>query len=49
MTPEELKARTKKFAVDVIQFARTIPQDPIDREIASQLTDAATSVARPTS
>ena len=45
MTPEELKARTKKFAVDVIQFARTIPQDPIDREIASQLTDAATSVA----
>ena len=49
MTPEELKARTKKFAVDVIQFARTVPQDPIDREIASQLTDAATSVARPTS
>ena len=45
MTPEELKARTKKFAVDVSQFARTIPQDPIDREIASQLTDAATSVA----
>ncbi|HWV94954.1 MAG TPA: four helix bundle protein [Vicinamibacterales bacterium] len=45
MTPEELKARTKKFAVDVIQFARTIPHDPIDREIASQLTDAATSVA----
>ena len=45
MTPEELKARTKKFAVDVIQFARTIPQGPIDREIASQLTDAATSVA----
>jgi four helix bundle protein len=45
MTPEELKARTKKFAVDVIQFARTIPQDPIDRDIASQLTDAATSVA----
>ena len=43
--PEELKARTKKFAVDVIQFARTIPEDPIDREIASQLTDAATSVA----
>jgi len=22
MTPEELKARTKKFAVDVIQFAQ---------------------------
>ena len=38
-------SRTKKSAVDVIQFARTIPHDPIDREIASQLTDAATSVA----
>ena len=45
MTPEELKARTKKFAVDVIQLARMIPQDPIDRDIASQLTDAATSFA----
>jgi four helix bundle protein len=45
MTPDELKARTKKFAVDVIQFARSIPRDPINGEIASQLTDAATSVA----
>ena len=45
MTPEQLKARTKKFAVDVILFARSIPRDPINGEIASQLTDAATSVA----
>jgi len=45
MTPDDLKARTKKFAVDVIQFARSIPQDPINGEIASQLTDAATSTA----
>jgi four helix bundle protein len=45
MTPNELKARTKKFAVDVILFARAIPQDPINREIGSQLTDAATSTA----
>lgn len=45
MTPDDLKARTKKFAVDVIQFARSIPRDPINGEIASQLTDAATSVA----
>jgi four helix bundle protein len=45
MTPDDLKARTKQFAVDVIHFVRTIPQDPINREIASQLTDAATSVA----
>jgi four helix bundle protein len=45
MTPDELKARTKKFAVDTIQFARIIPRDPINDEIASQLTDAATSTA----
>jgi four helix bundle protein len=45
MTPDDLKARTKKFAVNVIQFARSIPHDPINGQIASQLTDAATSVA----
>jgi four helix bundle protein len=45
MTPEELRARSKKFAVNVILFARTIPKDPIHDEIATQLTDAATSTA----
>ncbi|HET9363165.1 MAG TPA: four helix bundle protein [Vicinamibacterales bacterium] len=45
MTPDDLKARTKKFAVDVIRFAKSIPHDPIHNEIAVQLTDAATSVA----
>ena len=45
MTPDELKARTKKFAVQVITFAKAIPRDPINDEIASQLTDAATSSA----
>jgi four helix bundle protein len=45
MTPDDLKARTKKFAVDVIRFARTIPRGHINDEIASQLTDAATSTA----
>jgi four helix bundle protein len=45
MTPDDLKARTKKFAVRVIQFARSIPGDPINNEIASQLADAATSPA----
>jgi four helix bundle protein len=45
MTPDELKARTKKFAVDVVKFAKSIPVDPTNREITSQLTDAATSVA----
>jgi four helix bundle protein len=45
MTPDDLKARTKKFAVDIIEFARSIPRDRINSEIASQLTNAATSVA----
>jgi four helix bundle protein len=45
MTPDDLKARTKKFAVDVIHFGKAIPRDPINNQIASQLTDAATSVA----
>jgi hypothetical protein len=31
MTPDDLKARTKKFAVDVIRFAKTIPKDHIKR------------------
>jgi four helix bundle protein len=45
MTPDDMKARTKQFAVDVIRFAKSIPRDHIDNEIASQLTDAATSTA----
>ena len=45
MTPDDLKARTKKFAVDVIRFAKAIPKDHINDEIASQLTDSATSTA----
>jgi four helix bundle protein len=45
MTPDDLKARTKKFAVDVIQFARSISRDSINNEIACQLTAAATSTA----
>ena len=43
MTPEQLRARTKKFALDVIRFAKTVPRDPINDEMASQLTDAASS------
>ena len=45
MTPDDLKARTKTFAVDVIRFAKAIPKDHINDEIASQLADSATSTA----
>jgi four helix bundle protein len=45
MTPDELKARSKRFAVNVILFAKRIPKDAINDEIAVQLTDAASSTA----
>jgi four helix bundle protein len=46
MTPDDLKARTKKFAVDIIRFAKTcIPRDAIHDQIAAQLTDAAGATA----
>jgi four helix bundle protein len=46
MTPEQLKARTKKFAVDVIRFAKTdVPSEAINNELGRQLTDAAGAAA----
>ena len=46
MTPQELRNRTKKFAVNVISFARSsISSNPIDQDIACQLTRAAGGTA----
>ena len=45
MTPDELRARTDKFSVDIITFCRSLPSDPFTRRIALQLHDAGTSVA----
>lgn len=45
MTPDQLRARTDKFAVDIINFCRSLPPDPFTRKIALQLHDAGTSVA----
>jgi four helix bundle protein len=45
MTPEELKARTKRFAVGIVKFVRTLPSDPITREIGLQLVRSSSSVA----
>jgi four helix bundle protein len=45
MTPDELRARTDKFSVDIINFCRTLPPDPFTRRLALQLHDAGTSVA----
>ena len=45
MTPAQLRSRTKQFAVAAIRFGKTIPSDPINNELAIQLTDAASSGA----
>ena len=41
---EALKARTKKFALDVLDFVDTFPTAGTSRRIGWQLADAATSV-----
>ena len=45
VTPEAMRARTKKFAVDVIKLAKQVPRNAINDEITAQLTDAASSTA----
>src|SRR5215216_1296970 len=45
MQPQDMRDRTKKFAIDVIRLAKAIPRDPINDEIAKQLTDAASATA----
>ena len=41
---QALKARTKKFALNVLDFIDTIPQEGSNRRISWQLIDSATSV-----
>ena len=45
MTPKELKDRTKRFAVDVIQLTRELPNTLDGRRVGQQLLDSGTSVA----
>ena len=44
MTPEELRTRTKRFAIDVIGSCRTLPQTDESRVVRRQLLKAGTSV-----
>jgi len=44
MTPEELKARTKSFALRVIKLVGALPNDPATRVIGNQMLRSATSV-----
>ena len=45
MTPKELRARTKRFAIDVIRLSRELPATLDGRTTGGQLLRAATSVA----
>jgi four helix bundle protein len=45
MTPDDLRNRTKKFAVDVVKLAKRLPKDSIDRLITGQLARSATATA----
>ena len=44
MTSNELKRRTRAFAVAVIKFAQTLPKDPATLVIMRQLVKSGTSV-----
>jgi four helix bundle protein len=44
MTPQQLKQRTKRFALDVIQLYRFLPHDPVAAILGKQLVRCATSV-----
>ncbi len=45
MTPEELKIRTKKFALRVLKLAEKLPRSVRGRVLANQIARAGTSVA----
>jgi four helix bundle protein len=44
MTPEQLKARTKRFALEIIALVSTLPRTLVAEIIARQLVRCATSV-----
>jgi four helix bundle protein len=45
MTPEEMKARTKRFARDILKVSESIPKTTAGRAMTSQLIRSGTSVA----
>ncbi len=44
MTPEEMKQRTKTYALRVIRVVQALPRDDVARELGNQLLRAGTSV-----
>jgi four helix bundle protein len=45
MTPDELKDRTKTFAVQIVEFTKGLPKDPATSVVTKQLIKSATGVA----
>src|SRR5262249_37317255 len=45
MTPQELQARTRRFALQIIELCREFPQTPEAQHVRLQLVRAATAVA----
>jgi len=45
MTPEEMKLRTKRFALDVLEVVDRLPQGIAARVLANQVARSSTSVA----
>ena len=45
MTQQEMKDRTKRFALDIIRFCEDLPKGISSRAIAAQLVRSGTSVA----
>jgi four helix bundle protein len=44
MTSEEMKKRTKRFAIAIVRFAQTLPKDSITAIMTRQLVKSGTSV-----
>jgi four helix bundle protein len=44
MTPEQMKQRTKAYAVRVIKLVNALPRTPVGMSLGRQLLDAGTSV-----
>ena len=45
MTPDELKTRTKTFAIRILEFAKGLPKDPATSVVTQQLIRSATGLA----
>jgi four helix bundle protein len=45
MTPDEMRDRMDRFAIEIVTFCRNLPNDTLSKRLAAQLQDSGTSVA----